>query len=1076
MTRVFYPPELDYSRQRDSFDPIREGERYGLLPELSLAIWKRVSEDATDISGRRNEDQALEQFRELAARITARGRRLRPDPGRLTRVGTEIHGEWPGTWAADELKPRVPGRQTLVEVEARRWANWAGHASATMADGSSRSGSSKGDRAVIYDAARAGHLAACLARLLAPERAGEFADVALLLSAVEPPVARAALSLLRHMPGGAPTQSALEALNDVTAGQASRLLANPPARDVTPAHLRPMHDASAVAPPRRSFVRSGGPSFVSRDLAAHLPARDVSDLGEVEPALVDQGDGGEPLPPAIAARMRELLHHDFTHVRLHTGAAAAGAAAALGARAFTLGDHIYFNRDQFAPDTPLGERLLIHELTHVVQYDEGRLPHADGGFKVSDPGSATEREARAAEDSASRLSPKEHLREPVPAPPARTTATGPAVAEIQRAPHDPPQTPPQTSAARVAFVREAGLNLRAGPDQKAASLKKMKFGQRVHVLEDSGTGEWLKIAVLGQTGYVYKPRVHFPSQDLIEKDPGLTLIKVKPGQTFWGLVKETYGIQGNESSRDQNINHFINAIRTVNPKPEAFKVKTDILDDIGNAAVSGRDASDTELIAGVDLWIPSFGVAAKMDVGSGTVTGEVARYAKKFQQKIDDFGAACRASGKYILPAIGRHAGEMAMGMLQGLVDFALDAAKILAGSTAVGALLGSFFGGVGAVPGAEIGFEVGLLILHYYGLYMLAEAVLGVADQLLLQLGQFIALAWEANGDKAKIEKAGEALAEALGIFGSALLVVVAAWLLKRGAKALNKTKFAQKVGETRLAKWFEERQKMTTTQDPLAKEKAAKAKAEPEKAKAEPEKTKAEPEKAKAEPEKAKAEPEKLEKDAPKAATPYPAEEFPATDQGWQKWPPPEPAKAKPGWDQPGGTRYRYDRYRYDKWLESNKSTSPPKGLKGPKEYFERHVAPKARGQSPGEPGSPQHKALVNKVHKDNFIGTETRGTRRPDAVGKVDQAIKVGDRTITPKKGGRVLYEAENFYKDGSQMVAEGRKQVRQLRADNPNATIVVQDVANPNNIVVYEPGAQPPPGGRLKPGTPNIEPVE
>jgi hypothetical protein len=60
MTRLFYPPELDNSRQRDSFDPIREGERYGLLPELSLAIWKRVSGDATDIFGRRNEDQALE--------------------------------------------------------------------------------------------------------------------------------------------------------------------------------------------------------------------------------------------------------------------------------------------------------------------------------------------------------------------------------------------------------------------------------------------------------------------------------------------------------------------------------------------------------------------------------------------------------------------------------------------------------------------------------------------------------------------------------------------------------------------------------------------------------------------------------------------------------------------------------------------------------------------------------------------------------------------------------------------------------------------------------------------------------
>lgn len=139
MTRMFYPPELDHSRERDSFDPIREGERYGLLPELSLAIWKRVSEATTDAFGRRNEDQTLEQFHELAARITARGRRLQPNPGRLTHVGTELNGEWPGTRAADELMPRVPGRQTLAAAEVRRWASWVGDGAVTAAGGSSGS-------------------------------------------------------------------------------------------------------------------------------------------------------------------------------------------------------------------------------------------------------------------------------------------------------------------------------------------------------------------------------------------------------------------------------------------------------------------------------------------------------------------------------------------------------------------------------------------------------------------------------------------------------------------------------------------------------------------------------------------------------------------------------------------------------------------------------------------------------------------------------------------------------------------------------------------------------------------------
>jgi hypothetical protein len=382
---------------------------------------------------------------------------------------------------------------------------------------------------------------------------------------------------------------------------------------------------------------------------------------------------------------------------------------------------------------------------------------------------------------------------------------------VQRSPDGDGGPGPTTD--QVAFVREEGLNLRAGPDQSAAALTQLRFGQRVHLLDERKAG-WQKVTALGKVGYVSAGRIHLPPTHLINDDPGLSLIRVRSGQTFWGLVKEVYGIQGNESTADQNINHFINAIRAVN-KPDAFKVKTDFLDDVGNWFVSGRDASDTELIAGVDLWIPSFGAAAKADVASGTVTGEITRFVKKIEQKIDDFIAACRASGKYIPGAIASRCGEMAEGLLKGLIDFAMDAAKILAVSTAVGAMIGALFGGVGAIPGAEIGFEVGLLILEAYGLYMLIEAILGVAGDLVSQLGRFISQVWNANGDPKKIEEAGKTLADALGILVSAIMVVVAAYLLKKGAKALGKTKFAQTVGETRLAKWLEKREKATTTKE---------------------------------------------------------------------------------------------------------------------------------------------------------------------------------------------------------------------------------------------------------------------
>lgn len=117
-----------------------------------------------------------------------------------------------------------------------------------------------------------------------------------------------------------------------------------------------------------------------------------------EAALRAVSDAGQPLPPEVVERMGRALGHTFSHVRIHVGAAAAAAAGALGARAFTLGSHIYFAEGEFAPGTAGGDRLLRHELTHVVQYDRGVLRATGGKLEVAEPHSATEVEARAAED------------------------------------------------------------------------------------------------------------------------------------------------------------------------------------------------------------------------------------------------------------------------------------------------------------------------------------------------------------------------------------------------------------------------------------------------------------------------------------------------------------------------------------------------------------------------------------------------------------------------------------------------------------------------------------------------------
>jgi hypothetical protein len=82
---------------------------------------------------------------------------------------------------------------------------------------------------------------------------------------------------------------------------------------------------------------------------------------------------GRPLEPAVQARMEERFGYAFGDVRVHTDDRAAVSTHALGSLAYTAGSHISFGRGRYAPDTLAGDRLLAHELAHVVQ-QEGSGP------------------------------------------------------------------------------------------------------------------------------------------------------------------------------------------------------------------------------------------------------------------------------------------------------------------------------------------------------------------------------------------------------------------------------------------------------------------------------------------------------------------------------------------------------------------------------------------------------------------------------------------------------------------------------------------------------------------------------
>jgi hypothetical protein len=76
---------------------------------------------------------------------------------------------------------------------------------------------------------------------------------------------------------------------------------------------------------------------------------------------------GRPLEPALQQAMEWRFAHDFSRVRLHTGAAAAQSAQEVNAHAYAAGSNIVFGMGKFAPATHDGRRLIAHELVHVLQ-------------------------------------------------------------------------------------------------------------------------------------------------------------------------------------------------------------------------------------------------------------------------------------------------------------------------------------------------------------------------------------------------------------------------------------------------------------------------------------------------------------------------------------------------------------------------------------------------------------------------------------------------------------------------------------------------------------------------------------
>ncbi len=98
-------------------------------------------------------------------------------------------------------------------------------------------------------------------------------------------------------------------------------------------------------------------------------SRQANEWTKTAPASVERvlADSGRPLEPTLQQDMEQRFGHDFSGVRVHTSGGAEQSARDVNAHAYTAGNNIVFAAGRFAPQTNEGQRLLAHELAHVLQ-------------------------------------------------------------------------------------------------------------------------------------------------------------------------------------------------------------------------------------------------------------------------------------------------------------------------------------------------------------------------------------------------------------------------------------------------------------------------------------------------------------------------------------------------------------------------------------------------------------------------------------------------------------------------------------------------------------------------------------
>jgi hypothetical protein len=145
----------------------------------------------------------------------------------------------------------------------------------------------------------------------------------------------------------------------------------------------------------RAFASTLGRSPLAREAehgAGIMPDGTVH--SDVQSTIDSTRGTGTSLDSGVAERLSGSLG-DLSDVRVHTDDTADKLNRSVSARAFATGTDVYFASGEYSPGSAAGDKLIAHELAHVVQQ---RGASASGPLNVSQPGDSMEREADSVAD------------------------------------------------------------------------------------------------------------------------------------------------------------------------------------------------------------------------------------------------------------------------------------------------------------------------------------------------------------------------------------------------------------------------------------------------------------------------------------------------------------------------------------------------------------------------------------------------------------------------------------------------------------------------------------------------------